>query len=71
MAEIGVRTFVQGFKYYLDTWNTADALIVIGSYVIGMNTRQRGFSVLRLLRLVRVVMVFRKVSASAKRKTSE
>lgn len=71
MSEIGLKTFVQGFRYYQDIWNSLDAVIVIGSYIIGLIIQINGLAVLRLLRLLRLVVVLRKVSANTKRKKAE
>lgn len=70
LLEIVLKASVQGLPYFLDGFNTFDAVVVIVSFAMFfVGIAARGLAALRLLRLVRLVIILRKVSASSKRKS--
>lgn len=64
-----IQTFVNGFSYYLDAFNTFDFLVVSVSFALFFveGVESRGLAALRLLRLARLVIVLRKVSSSKRK----
>jgi len=73
LVEIICQTFVKSISYYKDFFNSFDAIVVVVSFALFFveGVGSRGLAALRLLRLARLVIVLRKVSASAKRKNNE
>lgn len=69
LFEIVVASWVNNLKQFADFFNIFDAVIVSVSFIlyfVGLSAK--GLSALRLLRLVRLVLVLRKVTANPKRK---
>lgn len=68
LIEIFLRTVAHGRWYICDIWNIFDAAVVITSAVFKIAQQQnRSVTLLRLLRLLRLVLVLRKFNATKKR----
>jgi hypothetical protein len=70
LLEIIVKATVQGISYFADPFNSFDCVVVLVSFIMFfIGIAARGLAALRLLRLVRLVIILRKVSASGKHKS--
>ena len=69
LLEILMRIFAMSYMFFADPFNIFDTTIVVLSFsLFFVGVSAGGLAVLRLMRLLRLVVVFRKVNASGKRK---
>jgi len=70
--EVALKIFAYGPLHYRDPWNLFDLIVIIGSllfwlYVHDQVGGPRGFALLRLLKLVRMMIVVRRCSEGRKK----
>lgn len=69
LFEILLRVFSMSYMFFIDPFNVFDTTIVVLSFsLFFVGVSAGGLAVLRLMRLLRLLVVFRKVNASNKRK---
>ena len=70
LLEILMRIFAVSYLFFLDPFNIFDTTIVVLSFCLFfVGVSAGGLAVLRLMRLLRLLVVFRKVNNSSKRKS--